>query len=118
MSMKTKTIVASTILTLFANFALAGEQLKVGVKGMVCAFCAQGIEKKFKAESEVEKVDVSLENKFVDLTFKDGKRLPNDKIAEILKDAGYEAVFEPAPLESVKGSKPEKIKVVQPEKKK
>jgi periplasmic mercuric ion binding protein len=73
--------------------ALAGQELKVGVKGMVCAFCAQGIEKKFKAQKEVESVDVSLENKLVKLKFKDGQRLPDEKISEILKDAGYEADF-------------------------
>jgi mercuric ion binding protein len=77
-----------------SGWAHAGEELKVGVKGMVCAFCAQGIEKKFKAQPEVDKVQVSLENKFVKLNFKDGQRLANDKIKEILKDAGYEASFE------------------------
>lgn len=77
-----------------SSFALAGEELKVGVKGMVCAFCAQGIEKKFKAEPSVEKIQVSLENKFVKLSFKDGQRLSNEKITEILKDSGYEAFFE------------------------
>lgn len=68
-------------------------ELRVGVKGMVCAFCAQGIEKKFKAQKEVESVKVSLENKYVELKFKDGQRLSNEKIIEILKDAGYEAKF-------------------------
>lgn len=77
----------------FASTSFAGEELKVGVKGMVCAFCAQGIEKKFKAESEVEKINVSLENKFVKITFKDGKRLSNERIAELLKDSGFEASF-------------------------
>lgn len=101
-----------------ANLAHAGEELKVGVKGMVCAFCAQGIEKKFKAQSEVEKVDVSLENKFVKLTFKDGKRLANNKIAEILKDAGYEANFDPASSEPAKDSTQDKAKKTKPEKKK
>lgn len=68
-------------------------ELRVGVKGMVCAFCAQGIEKKFKAQKEVESLKVSLENKYVELKFKDGQRLSNEKITEILKDAGYEAKF-------------------------
>lgn len=68
-------------------------ELTVGVKGMVCAFCAQGIEKKFKAQNEVSSVQVSLENKYVKLKFKDGQRLSNEKIAEILKEAGYEADF-------------------------
>lgn len=71
----------------------AGEEVKVGVKGMVCAFCAQGIEKKFKAEKEVESVEVSLQNKYVKLKFKDGQKVSNEKITDILKDAGYEADF-------------------------
>ena len=89
-----KNIIVSTILILLGHFSFAGEELKVGVKGMVCAFCAQGIEKKFMSQPEVAKVEVSLANKYVKLNFKDGKRLPNKKIAEILKDAGYEASFE------------------------
>lgn len=87
-----KKILLTTLITL-SSLAYAGEEMQVGVKGMVCAFCAQGIEKKFKKEPEVEKVSVSLENKYVKLTFKDGKKLSNDKITEILKDAGYEASF-------------------------
>ena len=72
---------------------LAGEEIKVGVKGMVCAFCAQGIEKKFKAQKEVESIDVSLQNKYVKIKFKEGQKISNEKITEILKDAGYEADF-------------------------
>ena len=87
-----KTIVL-IISMLVSSLAIAGEEIKVGVKGMVCAFCAQGIEKSFKKQPEVEKLKVSLENKYVLITFKDGQRIPNDKIATMLKDAGYEASF-------------------------
>ena len=76
------------------GLAFAGEEMKIGVKGMVCAFCAQGIEKKFKAQPEVEKVEVSLANKIVKLKLKDGKSLSKEKITELLKDSGYEANFE------------------------
>ncbi len=68
----------------------ASNELKVNVKGMVCAFCAQGIEKKFKAQPEVESIQVSLADKFVKLKFKDGQRLSNEKITAILKEAGYD----------------------------
>lgn len=73
--------------------ANAGSEMTVGVKGMVCAFCAQGIEKKFRSQAEVQDIKVSLENKFVKITFKEGKSLPENRIAELLKDAGYEANF-------------------------
>ena len=68
-------------------------EVRVGVKGMICAFCAQGIEKKFKAQKEVDQIKVSLENKLIVLKFKEGQRLSNEKMAELLKEAGYEADF-------------------------
>ncbi len=83
-----------TLSLIASSISFAGQELKVGVKGMVCAFCAQGIEKSFKKQPEIEKIKVSLENKYVLLTFKDGKSMPNEKIAAMLKDAGYDATFE------------------------
>lgn len=75
------------------SFATAGEVETVSVKGMVCSFCAQGITKKFKEQPEVAEVQVSLENKFVKLTYKDGQKLSHEKIQTLLKDAGYEVSF-------------------------
>jgi periplasmic mercuric ion binding protein len=89
-----KNLVSAIVLMFSLNYAFAGEELKVGVKGMVCAFCAQGIEKKFSAQPEVEKVEVSLANKILKLKLKDGKSLSKEKIAELLKDSGYEVNFE------------------------
>lgn len=68
-------------------------EMKVGVRGMVCAFCAQGIDKKFMSQPEVSKVEVSLENKYVKIKFKEGQSLAQEKITQILKDSGYEAVY-------------------------
>lgn len=82
------------IVLLFGSLSIAsGQEIKVGVKGMVCAFCAQGIEKKFKTQPEVSSIEVSLENNYVKLKFKEGKSLSKTTISEILKDSGYEAVF-------------------------
>ena len=81
-------------LSLSLTSAVFASEVKVGVKGMVCAFCAQGIEKKFKAQEEVDSINVSLENKFITIKYKDGKTLPQEKITQLLKDSGYEAVFE------------------------
>ncbi|MBX7231465.1 MAG: heavy-metal-associated domain-containing protein [Bdellovibrionales bacterium] len=67
--------------------------LEVGVKGMVCAFCAQGIEKKFMQQKEVQAILVSLENKKITITFKPGQRLTNIKISSLLKESGYEPNF-------------------------
>jgi len=74
---------------LLPNLALAEKRVDVSVKGMVCSFCAQGIKKKFSSEAAVDKVDVSLENHRVSLSMKDDKDLNDEKIAQLLKDAGY-----------------------------
>jgi mercuric ion binding protein len=78
------------LLLLFSipSFA-ASNEIVVSVKGMVCAFCAQGITKKFKAEPSISKVDVSLEKKTVTLDLVPGQNLADSRIETILKDAGY-----------------------------
>jgi copper chaperone CopZ len=75
-----------------AAAAAAGNTVKVKIAGMVCAFCAQGISKNFKARPEVKSVDVNLDNKIVTLALNEGKTLPDDPINQIIKDAGYKVV--------------------------
>ena len=87
-----KKILLTLLITVFSSASFAASEV-VGVKGMVCAFCAQGITKKFQALPEVEKVDVSLTDKKVTLTYKEGKSLPHEKIETLLKESGYEAIF-------------------------
>jgi mercuric ion binding protein len=82
----------STFESVNAPPAAASEKV-VTVKGMVCSFCAQGIQKKFKSMPEVEAVQVDLKAKTVRLRFKPGQSLDDARIAAILRDAGYEAVF-------------------------
>lgn len=73
----------------FSTLALAAQEAEVKVKGMVCSFCAQGITKKFKAQTEVQDVKVSLETKLVTIYFKENQNLDDSKINEILTGAGY-----------------------------
>ena len=63
---------------------------KIEVLGMVCAFCAQGLEKSFKSEENVKDVFVSLENYFVLIESKDGKELDESLIKTIITEAGYD----------------------------
>jgi cation transport ATPase len=44
---------------------------RVEVLGMVCAFCAQGIEKSFESANNVKAVFVNLEDYFVAIESKD-----------------------------------------------
>ncbi len=63
--------------------------LKVDLDGLVCAFCAQGVEKKMKAQPETAKVYVSLEKKVALVALKDGKDIADERIRTQITDAGY-----------------------------
>jgi len=72
--------------------AVSADTIKVTVNGMVCGFCATGIEKTFKAQPEVKTVDVDLENKLVTIQAKQGQTLDDAKIKKLLGNAGYSVV--------------------------
>ena len=57
---------------------------------MVCAFCAQGLEKSFKSEINIKDVFVNLENYFVAIESKDGKVIDDKLITKIITEAGYD----------------------------
>ena len=88
--MKHLLLVVSLGLSLTSLSSLATPSYKVTVNGMVCSFCAQGIEKKMKALSETKDVYVGLKNRLVVVEVKDGLTLSQDIIKKIIKDAGYE----------------------------
>jgi len=74
---------------LLSPFAAQAKTIKIDVDGLVCAFCAQGIEKKMKAQSATNKVFVSLEKKVVAVSLKDGQDIADDKLKAEITDAGY-----------------------------
>ncbi|HBR68055.1 MAG TPA: hypothetical protein DEA55_01630 [Rhodospirillaceae bacterium] len=63
--------------------------IKASVNGLVCAFCATGIEKTFMKQSEVEAVIVDLEKKLVTITTKDGQDMDDETITRLITDSGY-----------------------------
>ena len=81
------TVVLSTLLS---QVAFATQTIKANVNGMVCAFCAQGIEKKMRALSQTQDVYVNLKQRIVAVELKEGQSLSDDKVKAIIKDAGYD----------------------------
>ena len=79
------------IITSFNN-AAAAESIKATVNGMVCSFCAQGIEKSLMNMPQTKAVFVDLKKKVVAVEAKDGQTLDAKKIAAEIKDAGYDVV--------------------------
>lgn len=65
------------------------KEITVKVSGMVCSMCAQGIEKKFKAEASVNKVHVDLDKKEVHIVTKDSEDIADQQITKLITEAGY-----------------------------
>lgn len=85
-------LIALAIVVSFFVLPLEASTIRVSVKGMVCGFCAQGIEKKFSAESAIKEIDVNFESQLVTLKLKVGQDLKDEKIIELVRDAGFTPV--------------------------
>jgi len=70
--------------------ALAATSVKATVNGMVCAFCAQGIEKRLSKMPASQAVFVDLKGKVVVVEAKPGQNLDQKAIAAEIADAGYD----------------------------
>lgn len=80
-------LVPITCMLLAANANAA--TIHVGVKGLVCAFCATGLEKTFKKEAAIDSVKVDLENKLVTLETKADQDIDDATITQNITDAGF-----------------------------
>jgi copper chaperone CopZ len=63
--------------------------IEMNVSGLVCGFCAQGIEKQLRKFTATADVVVSLEHKAVVVALKDGQDIPDAELRRALTNAGY-----------------------------
>jgi copper chaperone CopZ len=94
-SFTTKSIAAYAIFywaTAYLPLGYAAESVKVTVNGMVCAFCAQGIEKRLTKLPATKVVFVDLKQKIVAVEAKEGQQLDGKIISAEITDAGYDVV--------------------------
>jgi copper chaperone CopZ len=84
--MKIKLLIASLLLAATANAAT----IEMTVNGLVCAFCAQGIEKTLRKNPATEDVIVSLEDRLVAIATRSGADIPDEVLRKALTDAGYD----------------------------
>lgn len=78
------------VLLSIATVTHAAQTITAEVNGMVCAFCAQGIEKKARALPQTQDVYVSLKHKIVAVQIKENERLSPDTLSALIKEAGYD----------------------------
>jgi copper chaperone CopZ len=86
-----KFVAASFLLTMTLP-VFSAEVEKITVNGMVCAFCAQGIEKTLTAMPQTQAVYVNLKERVVLVEPKSGQKLDVAKVHAGIVDAGYDVV--------------------------
>lgn len=81
------------LLLLIAGFAAGAAHattIEMTVNGLVCGFCAQGIEKTLRRNPATDDVFVSLEHRLVAVATRPDADIPDATLREALKDAGYD----------------------------
>ena len=90
------TINSQTIEIEKANVNIKRNEIVFKVKGLVCSFCAQGLQKslsklKFIDKKKYQKgVYVDIENQYTLVAVKDGFKIKIDDAVSAIVDAGYE----------------------------
>jgi copper chaperone CopZ len=80
------------LLMLLALPSGAVESLKFTVHGMVCAFCAQGIERRVAKLGVSQDIYVDLKKKIVAVQAREGQVLDSQAIAAEIVEAGFAVV--------------------------
>jgi len=85
-------MIRSITLMLLLAFGGAANAATIEMKvyGLVCGFCAQGIEKTLRKNPATEDVVVSLENKLVAIGTKPGADISDADLRKALTNAGYD----------------------------
>jgi len=83
-----KLIITAALLTSLPGTAMAGT-IKATVDGLVCSFCATGIEKTFQKQAAVQDIKVDLDTKLVTIHTKKDQSIDDATITKLVTDAGY-----------------------------
>lgn len=75
-------------LLLAATATSTAATIEMTVNGLVCAFCAQGIEKKLKKFPATDEVVVNLEHRLVAVSLKDGQDILGFSKRQLLRMTG------------------------------
>lgn len=98
---KTKVFLLAVLLTsiIFSNHNYTKEKtggdskvyIKLVVDGLACPFCAYGLEKKINTIEGAENLDINLKDGFVTFEVPRDNKPGEEKLKEIVEDAGFVA---------------------------
>ncbi len=83
-----KLLMLSAAMAMLSGAAYA-DTINATVNGLVCSFCATGIEKTFKAQAAVESVKVDLDHQLVSIKTKPDQNLDDATVTQLLTNSGY-----------------------------
>jgi len=84
--MKKMTILLFALLSATAR----ADTIEMKVNGLVCGFCAQGIDKTLRRNPATADVLVSLEHKLVAVSTREGQDISDAELTKALTDSGYD----------------------------
>lgn len=85
-----KKFFVTLLLAILTNTAFAATSIHAEVKGIVCAFCAKGIDKKLRELDSTQDVWVDLKNRMVVVELKQQKTMSLESFTKLIREAGYD----------------------------
>jgi mercuric ion binding protein len=82
--------IAAALLAVLVSSSTSAATIELTVNGLVCGFCAQGIEKTLRRNAATDDVFVSLENRLVAIATRPDTDIADEVLRKALKDAGYD----------------------------
>src|SRR5688572_4866503 len=82
--------IAAALLAVLVSGSASAATIELTVNGLVCGFCAQGIEKTLRKNAATDDVFVSLENRLVAVATRPDADIPDETLREALRDSGYD----------------------------
>ena len=87
-----KTTRFALLLLLGVASTAQARSVEMEVNGLVCAFCAQGIQKAIRKFPATQDVFVDLDHRVVAVQLKDGQDVSDEALRAAVTDAGYATV--------------------------
>jgi periplasmic mercuric ion binding protein len=87
---KIKNVFAALAVSALVSPLVSANTIRANVNGMVCAFCAQGIDRNLRGTGVAKDVYINLKQRVVALELKPNSTITTEKFSAIIKEAGYE----------------------------
>ncbi|MFM7086530.1 MAG: heavy-metal-associated domain-containing protein [Cyanobium sp.] len=68
----------------------AGTTIEVAINGMVCSFCAQGVERSLRSLPATAEVQLDLNKRLLSLTLRPGATIADEQLRRVIRHAGFD----------------------------